>query len=228
MYRYILSIVCCCFLQQALQAQQHLQIGLLPQLNLSYKLAKGWKLSHKLEARQVFIEGDFETACLGKFEYERTDFSTALAYKVRKVGSLSAGYMIRVQDKEWIHRISQQYTISLPSKHYLQFKHRFLLDETFSSGTRPSFRLRYRISTDLALRGKEIDAKELYLKLSNEYLGITDFEKMDIEIRAGLQLGYVFTEKHKMEWGLDYRLRRVVEIDHTHQFWFYLAYFASI
>ena len=208
-------------------AQLNYQVGTLPQFNLSVKLNDNWKLLNKLEARQIFQEGDFTVPPSTRFVYERTDLGTMLSRKVGDKTAMGAGYLIRLEGKTFMHRFSQQFCLKSKDKP-VNFAHRFLFDQSIEKEEPITFRLRYRISTELPLTAAKVEPKSAYLKLSNEYLGIADVTALTAEIRGGLMLGYVFCPQSKIEFGLDYRLKDFVEAEATHQFWIYLGVSASI
>jgi hypothetical protein len=226
MNKYIL-ISLLLLLYTASNAQLNFQAGTLPQFNLSVKLNDKWKLSNKLEARQIFQEGDFTVPPSTRFVYERTDLGTVLTRKIGDKTALGAGYLIRLKGNEFMHRFSQQFCLKSKDKP-VNFAHRFLFDQSIEKGEAVTFRLRYRISTELPLTAAKVEPKSLYLKLSNEYLGIADITELTAEMRAGLMLGYMFCSKSKIEFGLDYRLKDFVEAEATHQFWLYLGVSVSI
>lgn len=182
-----------------LPAQTGLQFGVLPALNLNKKINPQYKLNFKLEARQVIIENGENSP-----NYELTDFALILARQTGLDHTLAAGYLIRFRNQQLIHRSIQQWTF--PSQlANLGLVHRFVFDQTFSASEATQFRLRYRAAIQLPLNGLALNERELYLKLSNEYLSEWQAEEFDLEIRGVLSLGYRITDTNKVEMGLDNR-----------------------
>jgi hypothetical protein len=85
--------------------------------------------------------------------------------------------------------------------------HRIVTDQSFPDQSEAIFRLRYRLTLELPLRGIRLDPKEPYLKISQEQLHI--FENgagYELELRLLLSFGFLFNDRNKVEFGLDYRL----------------------
>ncbi len=107
----------------------------------------------------------------------------------------------------------------------MRLAHRFAADQTFGGGDPTEWRLRYRLGTELPLNGQEADPKELYLKINNEYLGSWQGNDSDLEIRLVPVLGYLFTDKNKLEFGLDYRIDSFLANEARQRFWGVLAWY---
>lgn len=216
-------IIAACFLlsiQVWSQAQN--RVGFLPQVNLNISLGNGWKANTKLESRQIFADGE-ETG----YRYERTDFAALLTRKNTAGSSWGAGYMIRFQGDDLIHRAIQQFSM-VRKYEVLRIGHRFSTDQTFRPESPVEYRFRYRISSDFPLQGQSVDPGEFYLKLSNEYLGILEGGEADLEIRGLAALGWSQADYNKFEFGLDYRADALIHTSGRHNFWMYLGWFLSI
>lgn len=110
----------------------------------------------------------------------------------------------------------------------MRLAHRVVADQTFSESEATEYRLRYRLAAEVPLNGQSADAKEFYIKISNEYLNSVQSAEYDLEIRLVPLLGYTVTEKHKIEAGLDYRVNSFLGHNARHSFWISLNWFIEI
>lgn len=192
----------------------------LPSVNLNKKLEKDWSLNFKLESRQQIYSGS------SAYEYLFTDVALAGSKKIGANTRIVGGYLFRMESGNVAHRAMQQFI--LVSK-YGRFRcaHRIAMDQTFRQKDAPEFRLRYRLSSELPLNGTTLDPKELYLKLSNEYLGGIQAEQSDFEVRGLGFLGYTLTDKSKLEVGLDYRIDQFLEAPSRNRYFIRMNYYLS-
>lgn len=227
MYRYALNCLFLVMLPLAVLGQRNFRTGTLPQINVNIKLAPGWKLNTKLEARQIFFEREPETALSRRLRYERTDLSTVITRKISADNTLGAGYLARWDGKEFTHRLIQQFS-NVQNLEVISLAHRVVTDETFRPSESPEFRARYRLGLELPLSGRQIDPREFYSKVSNEYLGIWSEGDADLEIRGLLALGYNATDSNKIELGVEYRVNEFDNPSKAQQFWLTIGWFVSI
>lgn len=200
------------------KAQSSFQIGLLPSVVLTDKLAKDWAVIYEIDSRQLLEKGDFEGLMETDYQFVLTDFSVLASKKFSSNSRLAGGYLLRIEDDKIFHRSIQQYTYT----HHLDslaLSHRFSSDQTFSSAEKPSFRVRYRIATEISLKGETVDADEFYFKMSNEFLNSWQDSEYDLEIRLVPLLGFNFKNEKKLEMGLDYRLDSFLQNTTRHSFW---------
>ena len=200
------------------KAQSSFQIGLLPSVVLTDKLEKDWAVIYEIDSRQLLEKGDFGGLTETEYQFVLTDFSVLAAKKISSNSRLAGGYLLRIEDDKIFHRSIQQYTYT----HHLDslaLSHRFSSDQTFSSAEKPSFRVRYRIATEIPLKGETVDADELYFKMSNEFLNSWQDSEYDLEIRLVPLLGFNFKNEKKLEMGLDYRLDSFLQNKTRHSFW---------
>ncbi|MCF2447095.1 DUF2490 domain-containing protein [Dyadobacter sp. CY345] len=208
-------------------SQSNYRAGSLTQININAKVAETWKLNTKLEARQIFSSRQPGEVVNNGFEYERTDLGFMLTKKVSADNSLGGGYMVRMEDGSFTHRLSQQFS-SVNTLEVLSIAHRVVADETFNNVDPAEFRLRYRLGMELPLNGQQVDPKEFYGKFNNEYLGIFAGSNPDLEIRGLLSLGYNAADNNKLELGFEYRINGFNESVNAQQFWVTIAWFVSI
>ncbi len=210
-----------------LSAQSTYRAGLLPAINVNQKLPDQWRLNYKAETRFTASEGLFTEPAPLAFDYGLIDLSTIVSKKFGSNKSLAGGYLIRLREKEVIHRLIQQLAIV---QRYETFRlaHRFSADQTFGPEGPPEFRLRYRISTDFALNGQSVNQNEFYFKMNHEYLGSLEATAVDLEIRLVPLLGYYLNDNRKIEWGLDYRINSFVNGPSRSSFWLVMNAFLVI
>lgn len=221
-------ILCLCLsFLSIISAQSPYQVGVLPSINLNYKLRDDWSLNFKMESRQLLQKGTFHDVSGKNYEYILTDYSLIAAKKVGLNARISGGYLFRFREGKATHRLIQQYTITqkLPR---LRLSHRVVTDQTFSAAEITEYRLRYRLAMEIPLNGLSVDPKELYLKISNEYLNSIQNVGYDLEIRLVSLLGFAITENHKIEVGLDYRVNSFLKQNAQHSFWTSLNWFVEI
>jgi hypothetical protein len=221
---FLLVIVVCA---HNLYSQENYRAGLLTQVNINYSLRGNFKLNTKLEARQIFSEKETSKDRRDAYRYERTDLHFVLTKKISADNSLGGGYLIRLQDGQFIHRFIQQFN-SVSKLEFMTLAHRVVLDETFQKNEPTGIRLRYRLGLERALNGRTIDPKEFYLKFNNEYLGIWSSANADFEIRASGAIGYNARDNNKIELGLEYRVNEFYTAEKAQQFWITVAWYLSI
>lgn len=207
--------------------QSTYQFGLLPSINLNYKLENDWSLNSEIESRQLIQNGEFDGRAEKGYDYVLTDLSIISAKKIGLNSKVSGGYLIRFQDGDVFHRLIQQYTLVQGLTDF-RLAHRFSTDQTFSPAEKPEFRLRYRISSEVALNGKSVDPEEFYFKFNNEYLNSWQDADYDLEIRLVPLLGYNLKNNNKIEMGLDYRINSFLNDAPRHSFWMNLNWFIEL
>ena len=209
----------------SLKAYAQNEIGLIPQINTDFKIGSKWRVNSKLEGRQIFFKNPFPKG-LNQKEFNRLDVELMATKSVNPSQAWGGGYLIRRADNSFTHRFIQQYAITrrLPAS---RIAHRFRTDQTFAKDESVQLRLRYRLSWEKPLNGYELDPGEFYLKINNEYLGILQDSKGDLEIRSLASLGYEISDKNKVETGVDYRVENVVTSVPTHRLFLSITLFHS-
>lgn len=202
-------------------SQSEFQFGLLPSINFNKKLPRDWSINFKAESRQALAREEFE------YEYLLTDLSLAVARKISVNTTVAGGYLLRITDDRILHRTIQQLSTVV---NYPGFKlgHRIAADQTFDLDDATVFRFRYRASVEIPLSGQTLDPKELFVKVSNEYLNGFYKDIYDLEIRALGFLGYSLTAASKLELGLDYRINSFVNGPARHRLWLGLNFYQSL
>ncbi|MBI1193211.1 MAG: DUF2490 domain-containing protein [Bacteroidetes bacterium] len=194
---------------QPAMAQGSFELGVLPAVNINRKFDQGWSLNMKVESRAMLRQPAVDQENIWDPDYVLTDFILLGSRKVGLAHSVAAGYVFRWRPGDNAHRSVQQFTFVQPLTG-VRLAHRISTDQTFSEQEPPVFRLRYRLVAEWPLSGQELDPREPYLKLGNEYLQAWQATSADLEIRAIPTLGYAFNDNNKVELGLDYRINSFV------------------
>lgn len=210
-----------------LNSQSTYQFGVLPALNLNRKLKSDWSINTKIESRQLLRRGEFNGISDKKYKYVLTDYSLISAKKVGLNSRIAGGYLVRVEGKEVLHRLIQQFIVVQRFSGF-RLAHRFLSDQTFSALQKPEFRLRYRLTSELPLNGEAVDPGEFYLKVNNEYVNSLQGTDYDLEIRLVPLLGYDLTSDFKIEAGMDYRINSFLNKNTRHSYWMSFNFFVEI
>ncbi len=185
------------------QAQDTYEFGFLPKINLSTKLGQDYSANLKIERRDFFRQGIVDGEVNNSYQHEIMDYGATLVRNVGLKNRIGFGLLLRYRGGAWQQRITQQFVLNTLTD--LKLSHRFVLDQTFA-GSSETYRVRYRASISKALNGNVLDRKEMYLKLSSEWLNIFNSDDFEGEFRVLPTAGYVFSDQNKIELGLDYRL----------------------
>lgn len=208
-------------------AQPSSSLGILPSVNLNGRINERWSVNSKVEARFPLIEHTAVSPTGFSPSYELTDLSFIGARKVGLDNRIGIGYLLRLRENEFHHRLIQQFTIVQRLSGF-RLAHRFSSDQTISPTESMEFRLRYRISSEIPLNGKSADPKEAYFKLNNEYLGSWQNGTFDTEIRLVPLIGYTATPRSKFEAGVDYRARSLFTDSMRNNVWISLNWFYQL
>ena len=225
--RLFIIYCCCCFTFSVASAQNRDRLGALPTININKKLGNQWKVNFKTEARQTFSEGLFAERDTYTYQYVHTDLSLLAATKIGLNNGLAFGYLARIKDDGFAYRFIQQFTITRRVAGY-RLAHRFVSDWTFDQEEDMELRLRYRVSLELPLSGQDVDPKECYLKVNNEYLNGFQGGEYDLETRIIPLLGYLITDSNKVELGVDFRVDGFVDENTRNRFWVAINWFVVL
>ncbi len=206
-----------------LTGQANYRMAVLPEINLNRSFDDRWALNAKLKSRPLLAWGTFGEGRT-VFQYSLTDLSLAAARRVGLGQNLTLGYLLRRTRSDTRHRLFQQYSFV---QHLRTFRlgHRLASDQTFAPGAAMELRLRYRLSVELPLSGQQVDPRELYLKASQEQLHDFRGRNYDLELRLTPTLGYVITDRSKLETGLEYRIDNLLQGPSRSTFFWRLAWY---
>lgn len=193
--------------------------GWLPKVNASLKLSDKTKLVNSIEVREVVCKDDFQ------FTHNLVDISTVFSMKMDLNHSINVGYILRLKEGETIHRFLQHFNI-IQNFDNIKLAYCFGFEQFFQTNVHPQYRIRYRATLQKALNGEKVDVSEWYFKLSNEYL--YQFNQEDLEVRLSPYLGYQLSKKDKLEFGLDYRLGKLLDEPKKNSLWFRTTWYINI
>lgn len=202
-------------------SQDNLLLGTMPVFNLNAGLKNGYKFNAKLETRQIIFEEE------SKFHQELVDLATMVSKKTNFNTMLAIGGLIRYRNEEWFYRLIQQYTI-VQEVNSNRLSHRFRTDQTFNNSRDIEWRLRYRLSSIFPLTGEEVNNQEYYFKLNNEYVYSMQGSSHDLEIRIIPTIGFRYSDKNKLELGLDNRFDSFIESKLNITSWVCINWYISL
>lgn len=184
-------------------AQDQGFVGPLLNINKSSKIFKNYNLKSNVEFRQRMFEWS-ETESAFNNSQQRASFQTVL--QSDRINDFNHGfgamYRLNYQSANQF-RLIQQISFINKIKDY-NIGHRFRLDETWRENEDFIIRMRYRFSSQIALRGQSLDIGEFYFKPCIEYLGIIE-SGYSTEIRFLTMIGKKLKSESKIEFGIDYR-----------------------
>ena len=205
-------------------AQTQTSVGLLPTINYNHKVNKDWDINVKYESRHFMFQRNFMQQKKFEYDYALSDFSVLVGRKSGLNAKVVLGVLTRVEPGAISYRTIQQYIHQTKICIY-RVTHRISADQTFSSHESAKFRLRYRLSAEVPLSGKKVDAKEFYVKLNTETLNSIQNNTYDLEFRVVPNIGYVINERHKIEFGLDNRLDSFIDNQTRFTSWIVLNWY---
>lgn len=199
--------------------QSDVSVGWLPKINLSSKLGATTKWVNSIETRELVYKDRI------RFLHKLVDVSSLISIKTDINQSLNLGYILRIEDRELVHRLFQQYNIV---HNIASFKlgHRIGVEEHFPEKSKPFYRGRYRVSVQKALQGTKLDVHEFYIKFGHEC--VYHFNDKSLEIRFSPYVGYQASKKDKVEVGVEYRANDLLADFNTHRFWFRTTWYISL
>lgn len=214
------------FISLHTSAQASISAGVMPTANISYNIAKGYKVSHGFETRQRF----YHNPVLGNGTFKHsnilTEYSTTLSKGVNASDRIGVGYIVRVMDMDYYHRFEQDFTHSHVGT-IGKWSHRIRTDQMFSKHDNIMFRLRYRVSYQKELGSSSTSST--FFKVNNEYNAMFHTHKRnDLEIRLVPALGFALTKKSILEVGIDSRISRMFEQDLSLILWGYVGCRANL
>ncbi len=200
--------------------------GILPTINITKKLNANLEANFKWESRHSILNSEPLQRPNYKYNYALNDFAVIISKKFGLNSKVSGGYLMRFTSGQVIHRSIQQFTLVRKLNRF-KLAHRIVSDQTFSKSA-TSWRFRYRVGLEIPLNGYVTDAKEFYIKLTNEYLNIFKNSDYDLELRLSPKFGYKFNQRNKTELGVDYRLDSFLNARSQHTYWINLSWFYGI
>ncbi|APX99164.1 hypothetical protein BWR22_02185 [Lacinutrix venerupis] len=136
------------------------------------------------------------------------DFKHFSTYNLSLNNSISFGFQYR--NRDWFEtseneiRLTQQFNTKRKIR-ALRLGHRIRAEQRIQK-SKTVHRFRYRCALDFPLNGEKIDIGETYIVASNEALySISKSTKPELDYRITSQIGWLFSAKLKLQFGLEYR-----------------------
>lgn len=202
-----------------LMAQSAFTNGWLPKVNVSAKITDNIKWVNSVESREIIYKEKLQ------FSHSLIDVTSVLSYKTDVNQSLNIGYVARFKKGVVTHRFLQHYNL-ISTLEIGKLAHRFGFEQFYKKDKKPNYRSRYRLALLKSLEGEKVDIKEWYIKITNEYL--YQFNKEDFEVRLSPYLGYKLSKRDKLEFGLDYRLGKLLDSYQKNSLWFRTTWYISL
>ena len=222
-------ILLLCFVAGLAYSQRSLRAGALPGVNMSLPINSHWKMQFNAEHRAILLPEWRHSAAEPEWGYEaeRLDLTIFASRQYRIDQSFAGGYMLRFIDQDLVHRLRQQWTRVFRERAF-RWAYRMAADQTFFSDAAAIYRWRHRLTIEIPLSGQEVDPREFYVKANNEYLFIFSDRSPQWESRWIPLLGYTFSDRNKIETGLDYRRTGRQGADALHNFWWTVQWYVSL
>ena len=173
------------------------------QAALNYRLTENYSHNFSIENRN-FILKDEEVV----LEARQVDLNHFSALSIGNGQSLALGAKYRFReafdggDNEL--RFTQQYNMA-NRKHVMRFGHRVRSEQRIFND-RTVHRFRYRFAVDFPLQGEKLNIGEAYFVANTEsLLSVASSSKPQFDQRWVAQIGWLLTEKAKLQIGLEYR-----------------------
>lgn len=193
--------------------------GFFPEAALSHKIGGGYELTAKVESQHFEYRSTQPEGKEWGYQHYRTDLQFFVTKKLSPRWKLTVGYQKRLNggDNPNHHRSIQQIAYVHPASRMI-IGHRVRTDQTFTPEEANTYRIRYRFSSEIPLRGQTVDYGETYLLLSDEVIFETEGGEQEIENRLVGALGWNFPAA-KYQLGLDYRTDRYLSDGFRQRLW---------
>lgn len=223
----LLLLITCSFMVGLVSLSQRTYSGFFPEIGINKKLGESWKLTAKIESQHIVVSDDTESNWEWAYSHDRTDLQFFVARNLTTRSKTAIGYQYRVSgDGESSHRTIQQISWLSLFRNY-RFGHRVRTDQTFfSEGT--SWRIRYRISSDIPVNGQQLDPGENYIIASNELIAEYLVKDFALENRLVGGIGWYFENKNKFETSIDYRLDPIVHSPQRNRIWLKFSFYLNL
>lgn len=187
------------------QAQSNYGLGSLLTVNFNQSVSSDWELNFRIESRISAATASSSEDIVWSPEYILSDLALLASRKAGAGGKVAGGYLFRIEGNQTAHRFIQQYA-RVQRLDGWRLSQRFAADQTIGRADLPEWRLRFRLSAEIPFNGTSVDEGEGYFRMSQETLGKLEGPDADLEFRIVPLMGWVFSESHRLEWGIDYRI----------------------
>ncbi len=178
-----------------------------PNFSFTWEATPRWSFNGTLGGLHRFAAPQAESG-YDRQKLERIEMDVAASYAMFNQRSATFSYKLR-RDGEldtaaegFEHRFTEQF-VFVNYVNAFRLAHRFRLEQRVKKSYEN--RLRYRLGTDVPLRGTQLDGGEFYLILSEELVFSFNAAMAELENRVNLGLGYKPESGPKMEVGGEYR-----------------------
>lgn len=167
------------------------------------KVSDNYKINFAVRSRYyLYQDADFN------FENRQLDFVHFSTLNLDYNHSISLGIQYRIREsidgESDELRLVQQFSYT-KANNGLRFGHRFQFEQRIFK-TLTILRSRYRFGLDFPLNGEKLDLGEPYLVTSMEaLLSQSNKIKPELDHRTTAQIGWLISEKSKLQFGLEYR-----------------------
>lgn len=208
-YIRFLSLGFLLFFNKAALAQNGFTVLNESNLALNHKASTSYKLNLSFKSRNYLFEKD--AVIYRQRHLEIGHFST---FSVSLKSSVSLGVLYRNID--WFENFENEFRTTLQYniksiKDQFRFGHRIRAEQRFFEN-QTIYRFRYRLAFDIPLNGEKLNIGETYFVSTTEFLwSITKLEKPLFDNRWSAQIGWLLSNKTKLQLGLEYRFDRFNE-----------------
>lgn len=205
---------------------QRTYVGFFPEFAFNLKVKQNWKFTGKIESQHRAFLDDSQYDKSFRYDFDRTDLQFFAARNLTTRSKIAVGYQYRLNGfGQNSHRTIQQIGW-LSNFRLYRLGHRVRTDQTFlEEGI--SWRLRYRLSSDIALKGQQLDPGEKYLIVSEELISELYDNEFVLENRFVVGLGWYFLNKHKFETSIDYRMDPIVDSPQRNRIWVKFSFYLN-
>lgn len=219
-----LLLICFMLHFSGLQSQSELSLGYLPEVTLSRRWSEKWSGVLQVESMQELGHREERSVLKFAHRYLRTDLAGIITLKLNPLWSVAGSYLLRLSAGQPVHRIVQQMA-AVQRQRGWRMGHRVRTDQSFSFREPPRYRLRYRFSVEIPLRGQTVNDKEWYFITSVEELLSVQARIAGWEQRLVVAVGYNVNSQYQLESGLDYRLDKIINDVGRHRLWWSISIF---
>lgn len=192
--------------------------GMMPEIAISHRFHPAWSATIKMQSQLGLYDNQNPEPDRWTYDFRRFDLQGFIAYRMNPFWSLSGGYQARFDGENPQRSIQQLAFIQKFTR--LRLGHRLRTDQTYLKNEPVAWRVRYRLSTEIALQGESVDDGEFYLIFSEELISNHQYERpWDLENRVTSSLGYYVGSKAKMEAGFDLRTGRIIVSGIRNRIW---------
>lgn len=202
--------------------------GLVPQLSVSHKISDEFSVNVKAESWNALLHIPRGEDADWDYDYQGTDFQFFATWAFHPLWKVAAGYQLNAGPEGDIQHLSIQQVSFLQRLERIRLGHRFRTDQTYERNEMERYRLRYRLSAEIPIRGLSLDPGEPYFLVSDEVLLRIRDKETSTENRLGVYWGYYMTNKDKIQFGVDYRIAPVFSGDARNHFWLRASWYVRI